>query len=185
MDYDRLLRSSRKKPLLEMDSLVGESGFTALSFGQEAIKRVIPHRDPFLLIDALHGLYRSEDTEVIFGSRYIDRADPVFKGHFPDFPVYPGCLQVEMSGQLGLCLTHFLGREDADIPMDASPVPVRATKLLGAYFVTPLLPDKEAWIIVRKLQYDGYFGTVHSQVLCGGQVCCTSIAEVVFLSEAL
>ena len=183
MDYDRLLKRSRKKPLVDMDSLAGESGFHALQYGQESIKKVIPHRDPFLLVDKLHGLYRSEDGDVIFGSRYIDPADPVFRGHFPDFPVYPGCLQVEMGGQLGLCLTHFLGRQDALIPEDAVPVPVRATKLLGAYFVSPLLPGKEAQIIARKLEYDGYFGTVHSQVLSEGQVCCTSIAEVIFLDE--
>ena len=111
----------------------------------------------------------------------VDVREPHLRGHRAR--VDSQLLPVEMGGQLGLCLTHFLGREDALIPDDSVPVPVRAAKLLGAYFVAPLLPGKEAWIIAKKLKYDAYFGTVLSQVLCEGQVCCVSIAEVIFLDD--
>ena len=183
MDYQDLLKKARRKPLLDMAGLAGQAGFYPLDFGREALKRILPHREPFLLVDRVCGLWRDGEDEVIFGSRYLDPADPVFSGHFPGFPLYPGCLQVEMGGQLGLCLTHFLGQEVPAIAPDAVPAPVRATKLHGALFLAPLAPGREAQLIARKLEYDGYFGTVLTQVLSGGEVCSVAIAEVMFLDQ--
>ena len=40
--------------------------------------------------------------------RRIDPDDPIFAGHFPGDPVYPGMLQLEMAGQLGVWLAQRL-----------------------------------------------------------------------------
>ena len=79
-----------------MTALPGIEGgsLVVLSYGQDDIKKLIPHRDPFLFIDRLTGLDLTEDQELIIGSRVIPKDDPVFKGHFPDFPVYPCSLQL-------------------------------------------------------------------------------------------
>ncbi len=63
-----------------------------------AIKEIIPHRDPFLLVD------RAEDVvpgESAVG--FLDVTDEAFwvPGHFPDYAVMPGVLIVEALAQVG------------------------------------------------------------------------------------
>ena len=65
---------------------------------QEQIKEIIPHRDPFLLIDTI------EEMEVgkrVVATKYMSPDEFWFKGHFPDYPVVPGVLMLEMYAQAG------------------------------------------------------------------------------------
>ncbi len=181
MDYDRIIKRSRKTAILDVEN--SGHDIVKMSYGKPDIQKIIPHRDPFLLVDKLTYLDLSEGEETIIGERYISPDDPVFKGHFPDFPVYPGSLQLEMSGQLGLCLSHFVLGNTTKITDDATPSPVRATKVLGAQFLEPVLPGQTVTMISRKLEFDGYFGTVLSQVIAEGKITCVSIAEVIFLTD--
>jgi 3-hydroxymyristoyl/3-hydroxydecanoyl-(acyl carrier protein) dehydratase len=179
-EYDALLRKYRKRPLAE----IGEGAAASLvrtDFGRTQIERLVPHRDPFLLVDRIIAVDLAAEGELIVGRRLIDPGDPILAGHFPGFPVYPGSLQLEMGGQLGLCLTHFVRSGTVSVPDDAQPAPVRATRVLGALFLEPLLPGTDALLFAQRLDYDGTFGTVLSQVIADGKVTCVSVAEVVFL----
>lgn len=179
LDYEKILKRSRKSALLD----TAAPGIIPLDYDQDSIKKLIPHREPFLLVDRLTALDLTEGQETIAGIRYIDPEDPVFRGHFPEYPVYPGSLQLEMGGQLGLCMSHFVLGNTTEIAMDTVPTPVRATRVLGASFLEPVLPGQTVTILARRLEFDGYFGTVLSQVIAGGKVSCVSIAEVIFLTE--
>ena len=62
----------------------------------DQIKKLIPHRAPFLLIDRVeHVVLDSEAT----GIKMVSGNEPYFFGHFPDFPVMPGVLIVEALAQ--------------------------------------------------------------------------------------
>ncbi len=61
------------------------------------IKRRLPHRPPFLLVDKIMDL---GDTHV-FGIKQVTMNEPFFVGHFPQEPVMPGVLQIEAMAQCG------------------------------------------------------------------------------------
>ncbi len=65
---------------------------------KEQIKEVIPHRDPFLLIDSVEEM---EAGKRVVATKYMSPDEFWFKGHFPDYPVVPGVLMLEMCAQAG------------------------------------------------------------------------------------
>lgn len=64
----------------------------------DAIKEIIPHRYPFLLVDRIEELVEGERA---VGIKNVTANEPFFPGHFPDYPVMPGVLIVEALAQVG------------------------------------------------------------------------------------
>lgn len=62
----------------------------------DAIRDILPHRYPFLLVDSILEL---EELRVV-GIKNVTANEPFFPGHFPDFPVMPGVLIVEAMAQV-------------------------------------------------------------------------------------
>jgi 3-hydroxyacyl-[acyl-carrier-protein] dehydratase len=60
------------------------------------VKSLIPHREPFLLVDALTDYKPGVGLHAV---KAVSRAEPWFQGHFPDFPVLPGVLITEALAQ--------------------------------------------------------------------------------------
>jgi len=77
------------------------------------IMSVLPHRYPFLLIDRVIEMERKVRVVAI---KNVTMNEPHFTGHFPDYPIMPGVLQIEAMAQTGgaLLLTEFSEQERAE-----------------------------------------------------------------------
>ena len=62
------------------------------------IMEIIPHRQPFLLIDTIEEL---EEGKQAVGRKCVSYNEPYFAGHFPNEPVMPGVLIIEAMAQVG------------------------------------------------------------------------------------
>ncbi len=63
-----------------------------------AIKELLPHRYPFLLVDRV---LECEPGNRLVGIKNVTAGEPFFQGHFPEFPVMPGVLVIESLAQAG------------------------------------------------------------------------------------
>ncbi len=62
----------------------------------QAIRDILPHRYPMLLVDRIEEL----ESDRIVGIKNVTVNEPFFIGHFPDFPVMPGVLIMEAMAQV-------------------------------------------------------------------------------------
>jgi 3-hydroxyacyl-[acyl-carrier-protein] dehydratase len=62
------------------------------------IQKILPHRYPFLLVDRITELTPKES---IVGYKNVSISEPVFQGHFPGHPIYPGVMIIEGMAQAG------------------------------------------------------------------------------------
>lgn len=138
----------------------------------EILTHLVPHRPPMLLVDELLGW--KKDEEFIVGRRAISRDHIGLDGHFPDDPVLPGTLLIEMLGQVGVALFRLLLADD----FDGEEFQVRATKILGAHFSAAVRPGDQVDLLVRAVGYDTFLGECEAQAVVDGQVVAAMAGEV-------
>ncbi|MEY3176487.1 MAG: 3-hydroxyacyl-[acyl-carrier-protein] dehydratase FabZ [Planctomycetota bacterium] len=102
------------------------------------IEGCIPHRDPFLWLDEVTEISSSR----IVARKHLSEQLPVFQGHYPNFPVFPGVLQCEACFQAGAVLISRL------VPTGANEVPV-VTRVNNVQFRRMLRPGETIEIDVE------------------------------------
>lgn len=73
-----------------------------MAMTNEEIKKILPHRYPFLLVDKIESI--DEETQTIVGIKCVSANEMQFLGHFPQQSVMPGVLIVEAMAQTGAVL---------------------------------------------------------------------------------
>ena len=74
------------------------------SLSNEDVKRYIPHRYPFLMVDYIEDLVLFERAT---GVKNVSSNEPFFQGHFPGQPVFPGVLMVEALAQTASASVYY------------------------------------------------------------------------------
>lgn len=98
---------------------------------QDEIKTCIPHRDPFLWLDEI-----TEITDKhIVARKFLSPDLPVFQGHYPGMPIFPGVLQCEACFQAGAVLISRI------VVTEAGQVPV-VTRLNNVQFRRMIRPGE-------------------------------------------
>ncbi len=92
----RIIRQEMKKALSKLDIPVYDASLPPV-YNIEEIKKRLPHRFPFLLVDKIIAL----DESSIVGIKNVTFNESFFQGHFPNEPVMPGVLLVEALAQTG------------------------------------------------------------------------------------
>ena len=105
------------------------------------IKRMIPHRYPFLMIDRVVNI---EVNRFAIGIKNVTVNEPHFDGHFPAIPVMPGVLIIEAMAQTAAVLVvHTLG-------INAEGKLVYFMSVDNARFRRPVMPGDQLRIHVSK-----------------------------------
>ncbi len=77
------------------------------------IQKILPHRYPFLLVERVTEMKVGES---IVAYKNVSISEPVFQGHFPGRPIYPGVMIIEGMAQAGAILAfESLPKESVDI----------------------------------------------------------------------
>ena len=83
---------------------------TPTLFDIKHIRKILPHRYPFLLIDKI--VEMDLDKPSILGQKNVTINEQFFQGHFPDAPIMPGVLILEALAQTGGILVYEKGFTD-------------------------------------------------------------------------
>ncbi|MBZ0203274.1 MAG: bifunctional UDP-3-O-[3-hydroxymyristoyl] N-acetylglucosamine deacetylase/3-hydroxyacyl-ACP dehydratase [Ignavibacteria bacterium] len=104
IEFVKMLRNLYKQNKLKMKYHLKKTSDVILDIN--AIKKMLPHRYPFLLVDKVVDL---EHGKRIVGVKNVTVNEPFFQGHFPQKPVMPGVLIIEAMAQTGglLLLSFF------------------------------------------------------------------------------
>ena len=110
------------------------------------IKKLIPHREPMLLIDKVKVVKHFEKA---IGEKKIKNNDYYFKGHFPNKPIMPGVFIIEALAQTASVLVMHSLKKTADNKL------VYFLSLENAKFRKPVMPNSKLYLYVKKKQHRG------------------------------
>jgi 3-hydroxyacyl-[acyl-carrier-protein] dehydratase len=124
------------------------------------IQKILPHRYPFLFVDAIVELER---LKRVVGIKNVTINESHFQGHFPGKPIMPGVLIIEAMAQTGGLLL-------------LQEVPDRENKLLyfvavdGARFRRPVVPGDQLKLEIKVVAWRGDFCKLDGRATVDGQL---------------
>jgi 3-hydroxyacyl-[acyl-carrier-protein] dehydratase len=124
------------------------------------IQKILPHRYPFLFVDAI---VEMERLKRVVGIKNVTATESHFQGHFPGKPIMPGVLIIEAMAQTGGLLL-------------LQEVPDRENKLLyfvavdGARFRRPVVPGDQLRLEITVISWRGDFCKLEGRATVDGQL---------------
>ena len=118
-----------------------------IKLNKEEIAKLLPHREPMLLIDELYDIKKLSSATALVK---VKKNSFFVQGHFPDNPVMPGVLIVESFGQAAAALTAH--------GLDKSTYEDKLVFLMGvekARFRNPVIPDCDLVLKIEAVRSHG------------------------------
>ena len=137
----------------------------------QEIKKIIPHRFPFLLIDRVVDLVPNEKLVAI---KNVTANEHFFEGHFPNEKVMPGVLILEAMAQAG-CIYFYYSRD-----LQGKNLYYYLGKATVKYFA-PVVPGDQLKIEVTTIKFLKNTGVVKTQAFVGEKL--VTEAEIVFSTK--
>ena len=117
------------------------------SINKEQIEKLLPHREPMLLIDRLINIIPLKSATAIVN---VKKGKFFFDGHFPGQPVMPGVLIVEAFGQAAAALTaHGIDKSTYENKL------VFLMSVEKARFRNPVIPDCKLELKIEAIRSHG------------------------------
>jgi 3-hydroxyacyl-[acyl-carrier-protein] dehydratase len=146
----------------------------SIEIDRQRIMEMIPHRDPFLMIDRVTDVVANERAT---GVKNVSPDEYYFRGHFPTRPVMPGGLIIEAMAQTAAVLVvHTLG-------------PASEGKLVyfmsvdNARFRRPVVPGSVLQVQVTKQRNRGNVWKFEGKAKVGGQLAAEAVFAAMILDD--
>ena len=135
-----------------------------------SIQEILPHRYPFLLVDRVTGLVKGESIDSF---KNVSISEPVFQGHFPGHPIYPGVMILEGMAQAG----GILAFKSMDLTtQDAASKVVYFMSIDKAKFRAPVKPGDRLDYKISVIKNKGPIWVLKGEAYVDGKL--TSEAEL-------
>ena len=132
-------------------------------YNQEQIKQIIPHRDPFLLIDEIEEYTEKESATAI---KRVTGEEDFFRGHFPEYKVMPGVLILEALAQAGAFIVLSMDEYKGKIAFFAGADEVKWRRQVK--------PGDTLKLCVKVEKFKFGMGIADAAAYVGGEVACTA-----------
>ena len=118
-----------------------------MKLNKSDINKLLPHREPMLLIDELKDIVKLKSATAIM---LVKKDSFYVNGHFPDNPVMPGVLIVEAFGQAAAALTaHGIDKKEYENKL------VFLMSVEKARFRNPVIPDCKLELKIEAIRSHG------------------------------
>lgn len=141
---------------------------------RQEIKELLPHREPFLLLDGIASL---EPGQRATGHYYVDPDGFWFTGHFPGHPIFPGVLQLEALAQLGAVTILCQPRYKGCLPLFAG--------LDNVKFRRQVRPGDTLELAVEIGRRRGSYGLGQGIATVSGQTACEAQLKFILMKEGI
>jgi 3-hydroxyacyl-[acyl-carrier-protein] dehydratase len=156
----------------EADMPQTETGYPDLDI--EGVKRLIPHRYPFLLVDKVVDI--KPDVSCV-GIKNVTINEPFFQGHFPQRPVFPGVLIIESMAQTAGCLVV------ATLGPESEGKLVYFMTVDDARFRKPVVPGDQMYVHVTKVRSRGPVWKFTGEAKVDGKLVAQATYSAMILDE--
>lgn len=138
----------------------------------EQIKKILPHRYPFLLVDRVLEI----DAESIKAYKNLTANEEFFNGHFPGQPIMPGVFQVEALAQAGAIMLMSQSEDPENTLMVF-------TGINKCKFRKQVVPGDQLMLEVKLGSKKRNFVTMTGKATVDGKVACELEASAALVSR--